>query len=93
MFGKAGNFRSSRAGLAAHQRVELQSQRAFGILRKEPIELVGHDKSQNAIAQKLQPLIGACRIGARMGQRAFEKVLVLERMAKLRCKRIVFLSQ
>ena len=58
------------AGLPARQGIELQRQRAFGFVGIERMQFFGHDQPQHPVAEKFQPLVGARRIGAGMGQRA-----------------------
>ena len=66
------------AGLPAHQRMQLQRQRAFVSSGIAAMQLLGHDQAKHAVAQKFQPLVGAGGIGAGMGQRALEKRFVLK---------------
>jgi len=42
------------------------------------VQLLRRDETQDTVAQEFEPLVGALRIGARMGERAPEELLVLE---------------
>ena len=93
MIGKPRRFCGSRTSFAAHQRVQLQRQQAFGVFGIKPVQLVGDDEAQHAIAQKFETLVGTRRIGARMRQRPREQAFVLEHMAQSGRERVFRLSQ
>ena len=64
--------------------LQLQRQRAFGIVGIERVQLLRDHQAQHAVAEKFQPLVGACPYRRSHGSaHASSRSRVLERMAKL----------
>jgi len=50
------------------------------------VQFLRYDEAQHPVAQKLEALVGALGVRARMGERTPQQILVLEGMAKAALK-------
>lgn len=84
LIGKASDLGRFGAGLLAHQRIELQRQRALRIAGIESMQLFSRDHAQYAIAQKFQPLVRRRRIRTGMSERATKEFAIGENVTQPR---------
>ncbi len=74
MFGKARRFGRRGAGFAPRtSALNLSASAPSASSGIERVQLFGHDQAQHPVAQEFQPLVGARRARAGMGQRALQK--------------------